>query len=208
MKNLLLTVLALFLFTGTVSAAEGRFILNLYGSYMDVAANEFTHQASRNKVYLEAKAAYALSGNLYVWASHGSFPVNDAWKSWDSKGSLDPDILIERTLSKRAISLGAGYYIGYFQPGHIAVRAEAGLCHISNTIDAAVSSVASGAFIRSLESRQRALGGRATLAVTYGLLRSVFAELTAGYLFASDKTDGVRSSLGGFHAALGLGIQL
>ena len=208
MKKLTALVFLALLCAGTLSASGGRAILNLYGSALNVAQNKFTGQKGGNKIFFEVKAAYAISGNLYLWASHGYFPLRDSWSSWESKGSFAPDALVERTLGKRIVAGGGGVFIGYFEPGQIAVRAEAGVCHIANDIDTAVSSLATGQFIRGVEDKQRGIGARGGLAVTYGLYRSVFAEASAGYMYAADKIDGVRSNLGGFHVALGLGIQL
>lgn len=208
MKKLMVLVLAVFLFAGTVSAASGKLILNLYGTALDVAKNNFTGQASRTKAFFEAKAAYAVSANLYIWASHGNFPLRDSWKSWEKKSSFAEDIAIERTLSKRVVSGGCGFFIGYFEPGEFAVRVEAGICSIANSIDSTVSFIATEEFIRSEETRQRGLGGRGNLSFSYGLHRNIFAEASLGFMYAPDTIDNVRSNLGGFHLALGLGIQL
>jgi hypothetical protein len=208
MKKLMVVISAVLLFSGAASAAGGRLIFNLYGNRLDMAANKFTGQKSMNRTYFEAKAACAVSGNIYLWASHGYFPVRDSWKSWEKKGSFAPDILTDRTLAKRVISGGAGLYIGYFEPGQLGVRVEAGLCHIGNAIDSSVSDIASGRHLRTATASQRGIGARGNLSFTYGLYKSVFAELAAGYLYAADKIDEVRSKLGGFQVALGLGIQL
>jgi len=208
MKKLMVLVLTVVLFAGSVSAARGKVILNLYGSVMDMAKNNFTNQDSLNKVFFEAKAAVAVSGNLYVWASHGYFPVRDSWKGWEKKSSFNPDIFIERSLSKRVVAGGAGFYMGYFEPGQFAVRAEAGLCSIGNDIDSSVSAIGTEQHLRTTTDSQWGIGARLNLSVTYGLYRNVFAEVSAGYMYASDKIDDVRSNLGGFHLALGVGIQL
>lgn len=208
MKKLMVLVLAVLLFAGTVSAASGKLILNLYGTALNVAKNNFTNQSSRAKAFFEAKAAYAVSANLYVWASHGYFPMRDSWKGWEKKSSFEQDIAIERTLSKRVVSGGCGFFIGYFEPGEFAVRVEAGVCSIANAIDSTVSFIATDDFVRSEESRQSGLGGRGNLSFTYGLHKSIFAEASLGFMYAPDTIDGVRSNLGGFHLALGLGIQL
>src|SRR5512137_2421726 len=116
MKKLAGLVFAVILFSGIVSASERRFIFNLYSNYLSLPANSFTSQDSRQKLFLEAKAAVAVSGNLYLWASHGYFPVRDSWKSWDSKDSFAQDINTERTLNKRIIAGGCGVYMGFFEP--------------------------------------------------------------------------------------------
>jgi len=208
MKKLMVLVLAVLLFAGAVSAAGDKVILNLYGTTLNVAKNSFTDQASRNKVFFEVKAAYAVSANLYVWASHGNFPMRDSWLSWEKKSSFAEDITIARTLSKRVVAGGGGFFIGYFEPGEFAIRAELGVCSIANAIDSRVSFIATDEFVRSEEASQWALGGRGNLSFTYGLYKNIFAEISLGAMYAPDKIDGVRSNLGGFHLALGLGMQL
>jgi hypothetical protein len=208
MKKLMVLVFAVLLFAGTVSASGGKLILNLYGTALNVAKNNFTDQASRTKAFFEVKAAYAVSANLYVWVSHGSFPLRDSWKSWEKKSSFAEDITVERTLSKRVIAGGCGFFVGYFEPGQFAVRAEAGVCSIANAIDSRVSFIEPEQFIRSEEASQWAPGGRANLSFTYGLYKNIFAEASLGFMYAPDKIDGERSNLGGFHLALGLGMQL
>jgi len=208
MKKLVGLVLAGLLFSGVVSASDGRFIFNLYSNYLSLPANSFTNQDSRQKVFFEAKAAVAVSGNIYLWASHGYFPMRDTWTGWDSKGSFAQDISTERTLAKRIVAGGCGVYMGFFEQNQFAIRTELGICSISNKIDATVSSIATSQFIRSEDSRQSAIGLRGNLAFTYGFYKNVFVELSGGYMYASDKIDTVRNNLGGFHLALGLGIQL
>jgi len=208
MKKLMVLVFALFMLANTVSAARGKAIVNLYGTTLNVAANSFTSQASRNKAFFEAKAAYVVSGNLYLWASHGYLPIRDSWQAWEKKSSFLADSQVERTVGKRVIAGGVGFYIGYFEPGEFAVRVEAGACNIANAIESTVRFIASDQFIRSASARQQGLGARGSLAVTYGLHKSIFAEAALGYMYASDKIDGVRSNLGGLHLALGVGIRL
>lgn len=208
MKKLAALFIVALLCCAALPAAGGRAILNLYGTALNVADNAYTGQDSRQKVFFEAKAAVAVSGNIYLWASHGYFPMRDSWQSWERKSSFAPDALYQRRLGKRVLAGGAGLYLGYFEPGQLGFRLEAGACHIANDIKATVSYIADDLFIRDLEGRQSGVGGRAGLAVTYGIYRSLFAEVAAGYMYAADKIDGVRSNLGGFHVALGLGMQL
>jgi hypothetical protein len=143
-----------------------------------------------------------------LWASHGYFPLRDSWSGWSSKSSFVQDIHSERTLAKRIIAGGGGIFMGYFQQNQLAVRTEIGICSIRNVIDSTISNIATSAFIRSEESSQSGIGVRGNLSFTYGLYKNIFAELSGGYMYAADKIDGVRTNLGGFQLALGLGIQL
>jgi hypothetical protein len=208
MKKSLCLVFVVLLTSGFAFAAGGKFIFNLYGNCLHLAANSFTSQDSQYKVFFEAKAAVAVSGNLYLWASHGYFPLRDSWTSWNSKNSFTKDITDERTLAKRIISGGCGFFAGYFEKDQIAMRAEIGICSITNVIDTTISDINTAEFIRAAEARQAGIGVRVNLAFTYGLYKNIFGELSLGYMYASDKIDNVRSNLGGLHLALGLGIQL
>lgn len=208
MKKPMGLVLLLLLFSSIATAAGDRIILTLYGNCLNLAKNNYTGQASQYKVFFEAKAAVAVSGNIYLWASHGYFPLSDSWTAWDSKSSFAKDISVERTLGKRIISGGCGFFAGYFEQNQVAVRAEAGICSISNNIESTISAIDTGEFLRLESARQAGIGVRGNLAVTYGLYKNIFGELSMGYMYASDKIDNVRSNLGGLHLALGLGIQL
>ncbi len=208
MKKPIGLVLLVLLFSGVASAAGDRVILTLYGNYLNMAANNFTGQASQSKIFFEAKAAVAISGNIYLWASHGYFPLRDSWTGWDSKNSFDVDINMKRTLTKRVTAGGCGFFAGYFQENQIAIRTEVGICSISNDIESTISKIDSNIRLRSDSAKQSGIGVRGNLAFTYGLYKNIFAEASVGYMYASDKIDDVRSNLGGFHLALGLGIQL
>lgn len=208
MKKPIGLVLLVLLFSGIATAAGDRVILTLYGNYLNLAENNFTGQASQSKVFFEAKAAVAISGNIYLWASHGYFPLRDSWTGWDSKNSFDADISMKRTLAKRVIAGGCGFFAGYFEEKQIAIRTEVGICSISNDIESIISKIDTNIRLRSDSAKQSGIGVRGNLAFTYGLYKNIFAEASIGYMYASDKIDDVRSNLGGFHLALGLGIQL
>jgi len=207
MKKPLGLVLLLLLFLNVQGVARDRFILTLYGDFLHMAANSFTDQAAKNKIFFEAKAAVAVSGNFYAWASHGYFPLRDTWTGWSSKAVFDKDVSTDRKLAKRIIGGGCGYFAGYFEPGQIAIRLELGVCSITNDIDSTVRYTETSNLLRTDSAKQSGIGIKGGLAVTYGLYKNIFAEVNANYLYASDTIDGVRSNLGGFQAALGLGIQ-
>ena len=208
MKKSLCLGFVIFLTSGFVSAAGGKVILNLYGNCLSLSANSFTNQDKQYKVFFEGKAAFVIHRNLYVWASHGYFPLRDSWTGWESKNSFEKDLKVERTLAKRVISGGCGFFAGYFEQNQYTVRAEIGICSITNAIDSTSRDIDTTQFLRTEKARQAGIGIRGNLAFTYGLYRNIFGEISVGYMYAADKIDDVRSNLGGFHLALGLGIQL
>jgi hypothetical protein len=208
MKKSLCLVFIVLLASGSAFAGRGKLIFNLYGNCMDLPANNYTGQASQYKIYFEAKAAYAISGNTYLWASHGYFPLRDSWPGWNSKNSFLSDLNVERKLGKKIISGGCGFFAGYLKKDQIAVRGEIGICAITNDIDTATSRTDTNALLHAETAKQAGIGVRGNLAFTYGLYKNIFGELSVGYMLASDTIDSVRTNLGGFHLQLGLGINL
>lgn len=208
MKKSLCLVFVVLLTSGFAFAAGGKLIFNLYGNFMDLPVNNYTGQASQYKIFFEAKAAYAISGNTYLWASHGYFPLRDSWAGWNSKNSFVSDIQVERTLGKKIISGGCGFFAGYLEKDQIAVRGEIGICAIDNDIVTTTSKTDTNAFLYDETAKQAGIGVRGNLAFTYGFYKNIFGELSVGYMYASDKIDNVRTNLGGFHLQLGLGINL
>jgi hypothetical protein len=208
MKKSLGVVFLVFLFSTSVFAAGGKLIFNLYGDVLSLPANNYTGQDSQFKIFFEAKAAYLLAGNLYVWASHGYFPIHESWADWSSKNAFSQDINVERTVAKRIIAGGLGFFAGYLHEQQFAIRMEAGICSIANTIDKSISDITTNALLRTEAVRQAGIGLRANLAFTYGLYKNVFAELALGYMHASNTIDNISSSLGGWHLQMGLGINL
>jgi hypothetical protein len=208
MKKLLCLVFVGVLISGSVFAAGGKIILNVYAEGLSLPKNNFTGQESQYRIFFEAKAAVKVWGNIYLWASHGYFPISDDWTGWDSKNSFTKDISVERTLGKRIISGGIGYFAGFFEKDQFALRVEAGACSITNNISTTTSSIDKGEALLVETTSQAGIGLRGNLSVTYGLYKNIFAELSGGYMYVTDKIDDVRTDLGGWHLELGLGINL
>jgi hypothetical protein len=208
MKKSLCMVFVVLLTSGLAFAAGGKLIFNVYGNCLSLPANSYTSQASQYKIYFEAKAAYAFSGNFYLWASHGYFPLRDSWAGWSSKNSFAQDINVERKLGKKIISGGCGFFAGYLEKDQFAVRMEIGICAITNDITSTTSKIDTNEFLHAETARQSGIGVRGNLAFTYGLYKNVFGELSVGYMYATDTIDSVRTNLGGLHLQLGLGINL
>ncbi len=208
MKKSLCLILLVFLFSGSVFASGKKLIFNLYGNCLDLPVNNFTEQESQYRIFFEAKAAVQVSGNFYLWASHGYFPMRDDWTGWYSKNSFEKDIHVERTLAKRIISGGLGFFAGYFAKDQFAVRGEIGFCSITNNIDSTTSRIDTNAVMLAETARQAGNGVRGNLSFSYGLTKNIFSELSVGYMFVYDKIDDVRTNLGGLHLQVGLGINL
>ena len=182
MKKSLCLVLLVFLFSGfRLRRRREDSSSTSTANCMDLPANNFTGQDSQYKIFFEAKAAYMILGNLYVWASHGYFPLHDSWTGWSSKNSFAKDISVERTLAKRIVSGGCGFFAGYFRKEQFAVRARNRRLfhrqchrHDDQRSEHQLSSYSAET------ARQAGIGLRGNLAFTYGLYKNVFGELSGG----------------------------
>jgi hypothetical protein len=208
MKKRVLSIFIILFFSAVLLAAETKFILTLHGNYFETVANTFTSQTKKAEFFAEGKAAITVSRNLYIWGSYGTFPIDDNWTEWSNKSAFETDINVGRVLHKKILSGGLGYFIGYFKPGEFAIKAEAGICSITNNIGVTYTNSNSQTEIRSESEKQSGIGITANLGVTYGFYKSFFAEISGGYAYAGNKKDSVTSSLGGFCLSLGLGIEL
>jgi hypothetical protein len=208
MKRLMISVCFVFLFTGGLLFSESKFFFTVQSDYFQITKNNYTGQSGKKKVFIEGKAAVRLFGNFYGWGSYGFFPIKDSWTEWSGKNVFEKDVNVDRTLKKRVFSLGAGYFIGFFEPNEFAVKTEIGICSITNIIDSSYSYISSKAPIRSTNGRQSGIGLRTNLGVTYGLLKNVFGEVAMSFMIVSDTKDSVKSNLGGFSLSAGLGIVL
>ncbi len=207
MKRMVLSLGAILLFAGALTASETKFIFTLQTNYLNVANNAFTSQTGKKKIYAEGKAAVTIYQNLYLWGSYGAFPIHDTLTQWSSKAAFDADISIARVLEKRVISGGIGFFIGYLEPQELSVKTEIGVCSITNVIDWTFTNIVTDTIVKSDEAKQAGVGLRGNLGVTYGLFKNLFAEISIGYMYSADTINGVKSKLGGLHYGLGLGIR-
>ena len=204
MKRALIVVLILILFPIFISAQT--FIFTLSGNRLATADSDYKARYGKADYFPEGKLAVRISGNIYLWGSCGVLTSHYRWQGWSNKGEVEPDIEGESVLDKLILSGGLGFYAGFFRPGDFAVKFEAGICRISDSIDNTVNKIVSGEQVNFTEEKQAGTGFRGNLGVTYGLYKHFFAEVSAGYLYATDKKDAVKIKLGGFRLAVGLGI--
>jgi hypothetical protein len=139
--------------------------------------------------------------------SYGFFPDQYKWTEWSNKGVVEADIAGKRTVDKRIISGGVGFFVGYIKRNEFAVKAEAGICRITNAIESIRNIIATGELIDSGDEKQTGTGIRGTLGVTYGLYKKLYSELSFCYMYASDKVNDKRVNLGGIQLSVGLGLR-
>lgn len=207
MKRILLLAAVIFLCSTILSAGGPKVAIIIQGNYYTISDKNFKKEYEETRFFPEAKLNASIFGNFYLWGSYGSFPSSLNWTEWSNKGVIEADIDGERIVDKRIIAGGLGFFAGYIAENDFAVKVEAGVCSITNTLESTLTEIDSGAFVGSETEKQSGIGVRANLGVTYGLFKRLFSELSFSYMYASDKIDGTRIKLGGLQLSVGLGYR-
>jgi len=205
MKKTLVLIILIFTFTAIGSAEN--FMFTVTGNYLGPKDSTYKTQYGGNKYYPEAKLSFKIKGNIFLWSSVGFLRTAFSWKEWSNKGIPLADMDSKRQSDKVIISGGLGYYVGYLTPHNFAVKLELGAGNIKDTITETAVMTVSGETMRREQSSRSGFGFNAALAVTYGLMKNIYAELSVGYLYAADKIDDKWINLGGLRASLGLGLK-
>jgi hypothetical protein len=204
MKRKLILILVIFLSSVFISAQN--VILSVSGSRIAIADNEDKALYGGTKYFPEGKLAFRLKGNFYLWGSLGFLSTQYGWEEWSNKGVIAADTQGKNVLDKLIISGGLGYYFGFLRKNDISVKLEVGVCRITNSIESSKSRILTNETISTEEQKETGIGIRGNLGITYGIYKNIFAEVTGGYLLATDKVDNTRVKLGGFQLTMGLGI--
>lgn len=204
MKRKLILILVIFL--SSVFASAQNVILSVSGNRISIADSEDEALYGGTRYFPEGKIALRLKGNFYLWGSLGFFSTRYDWQEWSNKGVVAADVQGENVLDKLIISGGLGYYMGFLRKNDISIKLEVGVCRISNSIELSKSMIQTSETISVEEQKEAGIGIRGNLGVTYGIYKNLFAEVTGGYLFATDKVDDKRVKLGGFQLTMGLGL--
>ncbi len=204
MKRELILILVIFLSSVFISAQS--VILSVSGNRISIADIEDETLYGGTRYFPEGKIALRLKGNVYLWGSLGFFSSQYDWEEWSNKGVVAADVQGENVLDKLIISGGLGYYVGFLRKNDISIRFEVGACRITNSIELSKSMIRTNETVSVEEQKEAGLGIRGNLGVTYGIYKNFFAEVTGGYLFATDKVEDKRVKLGGFQVTMGLGI--
>jgi hypothetical protein len=204
-KKVMILILAVIFFTLSVSAE--RFTFTIGGSYMSLADAEYGAKYGDQKYFPEGKLSFRFMGNFYLWGSFGLLSSKFTWKQWSNKGVAEADLEGKSVADKHITAGGIGYYIGYIAPGEISLKLETGICMVSDTIEDSTTRLDNNQTASLEESKKSAVGFRGNFGVTYGLFKSIFAEVSIGYIYAPDKVEDTRVNLGGLRASLGLGLK-
>jgi len=204
MKRKLIVILVIFL--SSVSISAQNVILSVSGSRISIADTEDKALYGGTGYFPEGKLAFRLKGNFYLWGSLGFFSTRYDWQEWSNKGVVAADVQGKNVLDKLIISGGLGYYLGFLRQNDISIKFELGVCRISNSIELSKNMIATNESVSVEHQKEAGIGIRGSVGVTYGIYKNLFAEVTGGYLFATDKVDDKRVKLGGLQLTMGLGL--
>lgn len=205
MKRVAIFVLGLVLFA-MVATAEHRFMFTVNGNYLTFADDYYRDEFGKAKIFPEGKIAMRFSGNFYLWGSYGYLSTSQGWQDWSSKGVFNRDLDCKIVMDKHIISGGLGFFAGYIRPHDFSVQLELGVCKITNNVETTKNYIDSNESYFHEKRRESGIGARGNIGITYGLIKSFYAEAVCGYLYATDKIDGDRFFLGGLRLSLGIGV--
>ncbi|MGD2091572.1 MAG: hypothetical protein PVH61_35695 [Candidatus Aminicenantes bacterium] len=204
MKRKLILILVIFL--GSVFISAQSVMLSVTGNRISIADSEDKALYGGTRYFPEGKIALRLKGNFYLWGSLGFFSTQYDWEEWSNKGVVSADTQGKNVLNKLIISGGLGYYMGFLRKNDISVKFEVGVCRITNSIELSKSIIRTNETVSFEEQKEAGIGIRGNLGITYGLYKNIYAEITGGYLLATDRVDDNKVKLGGFQLTMGLGL--
>jgi len=204
MKRKLILILVIFL--SSVFIPAQNVILSVSGNRISIADSEDKALYGGTGYFPEGKIALRFKGNFYLWGSLGFFSTRYDWQEWSNKGVVEADVQGENVLDKLIISGGLGYYLGFMRKNDISIKFEIGACRITNAIELSKNMIETNEPVSVKEQKEAGFGIRGNVGVTYGIYKNLFAEVTGGYLLATDKVDNKRVKLGGLQVTMGLGI--
>lgn len=190
----------------SITSMAKRVIISIRGNYLSGTDSSYKNLYEGKKYFPEGKIAFSFTGNLYVWANYGLLPASAEWSDWSNKEVIDPDLNVKTKSTKHFMSGGIGFRLGYLNPGEISIKLEAGMCKIRHREITKEYKIGSDKGTERGNRTTSGIGFHVELGVTYGLIKNIFAEISAGYLYATDKINEESVKLGGFKLGLGIGI--
>ncbi|MCK4836957.1 MAG: hypothetical protein KAT17_09975 [Candidatus Aminicenantes bacterium] len=181
--------------------------LTIKGDYMSITDPIFEDQYNSEKYAPEGEIQVRISGNLYLWGSYALVTARREWFEWSSKALVNPDFQWENTLKKHHYSLGAGYFIGLSEPGEFCINFQLGISFITNNDLSEKYQISSQTISDSISEKETDIGVTGELGISYCFWRNLFAEISIGYLYATEIIEENREEIGGLRIGLGLGIR-
>jgi len=184
MKKSILIIIGCLLLSYS-SIAGDTLSLSISGKYL-VQADDNFKEVYGNSVFIpEIKADINVLKNLYLWVGFGMST---------SIGTTFPDLNEDIEFKQNIISGGIGYRIRVSKKTYFLLEAGTAYFNCKET-----------AF--DMEVKSSALGYRIAGGLNLYLGKIVFAQLSGGYMSATDDAAGEEVKLGGAFASFGLGFQ-
>lgn len=168
-----------------LAAIRGRLMVTGYANYLRPSDDGFRDIYGSRVSFFEVKAGFMLFRRVYLWGGYGAF----------SKEGKTPVLGLDAESKQRLYSGGLGYMQRLFP--RINWKIEAGVLKV-NYEEQSLGVVLSDS----------AVGFRVDTGVFFRLGHLFIAEITVGYLSASDTIGDVSIKLGGLKTGVGLGIRL
>ena len=185
MKKLIsISLMILFLWISVY--ADEKFMVTAAGSFLMPSDKNYKEIYGKGKFYPEIKAGYKIYRDFYIWAGYGFF---------SARGTTIPTLNEEAESSQNFLSLGAGYSKKI--TNRLEYKLELGAFSVSYKEEAMEEKVTGSA-----------LGFRLEGGIVFDLIKTFFAEMTIGYLKASDTVEGISIKLGGFKIGIGFGVRI
>ena len=182
MKRITIIFLITFLTSVSVFSKESVWV-SVTGNYLMSSDSGFKDIYGNGHIYPEIKAGIKIFKSFYFWAGYGFLSASGQTLEYMEE---------EASTTQQFLSAGVGYKI----PGKLGIKVETGLFNVHWKEEA-----------MDEENSGSAIGFRFDSSILFGIGKSFFFEITAGYLHASDSVDDISIKLGGFKGGIGIGIK-
>jgi hypothetical protein len=179
MKKISAIFIMILAVSGVVSA-EGKIKVSISGSMLVPSDSNYKNTYGNAVFFPEIKAGYKIFPETYFWVGYGYL----------YKEGQTPVLEADAKSTQHFLSLGVGYsnYIGE----KIGYKMEVALMRASYTEEALGEEIS-----------DNTIGFRIDGGFSYSLTGNILAEISAGYLTASDTIQDVSIQLGGMKLSLG-----
>lgn len=173
-------IFLMILAVSSVAFAQGKVKVSITGSMLVPSDSNYKNTYGDMVFFPEIKAGYKIFPETYIWAGYGYL----------YKEGKTPVLEADAKSTQHFLSIGVGYsnYIGE----KIGYKMEVGLMRASYKEEALGEEIS-----------DNTIGFRIDGGFSYSITGNLLAEISAGYLTASDTVEDVSIQLGGVKLSLG-----
>lgn len=180
------SILLMVLILAVTVHADKKFTITLSGNYLVPSDENYKEIYSEGKFFPEVKAGFKVFKDIYIWTGYGYLTA---------KGTTVSTLALDAESSQHFLSFGAGYIKNISKP--VGIKIELGGFSVKYEEDSMDTNVSGSV-----------LGFRIEGGLVFNISKTIFTELTLGYLNASDTVEESTIKFGGFKTGIGLGIKL